>query len=110
SRTQDRARRRILADQLAPELVSPGLLKLVGEDAPTRAILCAGAGNFAAAHVTLTHGYHAGGGADAGERVIANWDRVVAREGEIVPDYGFTQAEREIASAGLSEPVAATVR
>src|SRR5204862_126696 len=38
---------------LAPELVSPGLLALVGEDAPTRAILCAGAGHFAAAHVTL---------------------------------------------------------
>src|SRR5205823_11903125 len=32
---------------LDPARVSPGLLALVGEDAPTRAILCAGAGNFA---------------------------------------------------------------
>ena len=41
---------------LDPARVSPGLLALVGEDAPTRTILCAGAGNFATANVTLTHG------------------------------------------------------
>jgi NAD(P)-dependent dehydrogenase (short-subunit alcohol dehydrogenase family) len=87
---------------LDPARVSPGLLALVSEDAPTRTILCAGAGNFAAAHVTLTHGYHAGAGADAGEQVIAHWRDVTDRAGEIVPDYGFTQAEREVASAGLA--------
>jgi NAD(P)-dependent dehydrogenase (short-subunit alcohol dehydrogenase family) len=86
---------------LDPARVSPGLLALVSEDAPTRTILCAGAGNFAAAHVTLTHGYHAGTSADAGEQVIAHWSEVTDRAGEIVPDYGFTQAEREVASAGL---------
>src|SRR5690606_1526874 len=41
---------------LAPEAVSPGLLALVGDDAPTRNILCAGAGHFATANVTLTDG------------------------------------------------------
>ena len=87
---------------LDPARVSPGLLALVGEDAPTRTILCAGAGNFAAAHVTLTTGYHAGAGEDAGEQVIAHWRDVTDRTGEIVPDYGFTQAEREVASAGLA--------
>jgi NAD(P)-dependent dehydrogenase (short-subunit alcohol dehydrogenase family) len=95
---------------LAPELVSPGLLALVGEDAPTRAILCAGAGNFATAHVTLTEGLYAGAGDAAGKRVAAEWDKVSAREGEIVPAYGFTQAEREIAAAGAPSLVAATVR
>jgi NAD(P)-dependent dehydrogenase (short-subunit alcohol dehydrogenase family) len=90
---------------LDPARVSPGLLALVGEDAPTRTILCAGAGNFAAAHVTLTRGYHAGAGADAGERVAEHWADVVDRTGEIVPAYGFTQAEREVASAGLIAPV-----
>src|SRR5215470_2953763 len=34
---------------LGAELVSPGLLALVADDAPTRAILCAGAGHFARA-------------------------------------------------------------
>jgi len=90
---------------LDPARVSPGLLALVSDDAPTRTILCAGAGNFAASHVTLTHGYHAGAGADAGERVIAHWRDVTDRAGEIVPEYGFTQAEREVASAGLTAPV-----
>jgi len=86
---------------LDPARVSPGLLALVSDGAPTRTILCAGAGNFAAAHVTLTHGFHAGAGVDAGEQVIAHWREVADRTGEIVPDYGFTQAEREVASAGL---------
>src|SRR6478672_6041569 len=90
---------------LDPARVSPGLLALVGEDAPTRAILCAGAGNFAASHVTLTTGYHAGAGDGAGEQVVAHWRDVTDRAGEIVPDYGFTQAEREVASAGLTAPV-----
>jgi len=95
---------------LDPALVSPGLLALVSEDAPTRAILCAGAGNFATAYVTLTQGYHAGAGEDAGEQVIAHWHDVSDRAGEIVPDYGFTQAEREVASAGLTASVVAVQR
>ena len=42
---------------------------------------------------------------DAGEQVIAHWDEVTDRDGEIVPAYGFTQADREVASAGLTAPV-----
>jgi NAD(P)-dependent dehydrogenase (short-subunit alcohol dehydrogenase family) len=86
--------------QLSPDLVSPGLFALVRDEAPTRAILCAGAGHFARANVTLTHGAYVGGGAKAAEGVVAAWDDINDRVGEVVPDYGFTQAEREIASAG----------
>lgn len=88
--------------RLDPALVSPGLLALVGDDAPTRAILCAGAGHFATANITLTQGCFIGGGRDAGERLIEQWDQVADRAGEIVPAYGFAQSEREIASAELS--------
>ncbi len=84
---------------LSPALVSPGLLALVGEEAPTRAILCAGAGHFARASVTLSVGEYIGGGTDADERVITQWPKISDRGGEIVPEYGFTQAEREVASA-----------
>jgi NAD(P)-dependent dehydrogenase (short-subunit alcohol dehydrogenase family) len=84
---------------LDPALVSPGLLALVGEGAPSRAILCAGAGHFARASVVLTQGIYIGAGEDAGERVIQEWDAISERDGEVVPDYGFTQAERELASA-----------
>jgi len=95
---------------LDPALVSPGLLALVSDGAPTRAILCAGAGNFATAYVTLTPGYHAGAGEDAGEEVIAHWHDVSNRTGEIVPAFGFIQAQREVTSAGLTSPVVAVKR
>jgi NAD(P)-dependent dehydrogenase (short-subunit alcohol dehydrogenase family) len=91
-------------ERLEPRLVSAGLVALVGDDAPTRAILCAGAGHFARAHVTLTRGRYIGGEADAAERVIEHWDEIGDRAEEIVPAYGFTQAEREVASAGCSAP------
>ena len=84
--------------RLAPKLVSPGLVALVGEDAPTRAILNAGAGHFARSNVTLTQGAWIGGREGAAERLVAEWDRVGDRAGEIVPGYGFVQIERELAS------------
>ena len=88
--------------RLEPALVSPGLLALVGEDAPTRAILCAGAGHFAAAHITLTDGVQIGAAADAGQQVAARWPEVVERRGEIAPTHAFVQSERELAAAGLA--------
>ena len=97
-------------DRLDPALVSPGLLALVGEAAPTRAILCAGAGHFALASVTLSKGVQIGGGAAAGDEVVAQWDAVSDRSGEIVPAYGFVQAERELAAAGLEAAVATAPR
>lgn len=89
-------------ERLKPELVSPGLLPLVADDAPTRTVLCAGAGHFAVANVTLTQGRYIGCGEGAGEQVIGHWEEVTSRAGEIVPAYGFTQAEREVASAQSS--------
>ena len=96
--------------RLAPEAVSPGLLALVGDDAPTRAILCAGAGHFATANITLTEGVFIGRGDDAAQRLVAAWDEVSDRAGESVPAYGFTQAERELASAGFTAPTMAAAR
>jgi NADP-dependent 3-hydroxy acid dehydrogenase YdfG len=87
---------------LDPALVSPGLLALVGPDAPTRTILNAGAGHFACANVTLTEGCYVGGGANAGESLLAKWQQVSDRTGEIIPDYGFVQAEREVESARVA--------
>ena len=95
---------------LDPALVSPGLLALVREDAPTRVILCAGAGHFATANITLTDGVQIGAGADAGEQLAACWSEVADRAGEIVPAYGFVQAERELAAAGITTPAVAVAR
>jgi len=86
-------------EALNPALVSPALLALVNDDAPTRAIVCAGAGHFARAYVTLTQGVQVGNGDDAGAHVIEQWSAISDRKDELVPAYGFVQCEREVASA-----------
>ena len=85
--------------QLEAASVTPGLLALVAEDAPTRAILCAGAGAFERAHVTLTQGIHVGMGADAAEQVAARWDEISDRDGETVPESGSAQGTLEVGKA-----------
>ena len=94
-------------DRLDPALVSPALLPLVVDDAPTRAIVCAGAGHFARAYVTLTPGQYIGAEPGAGERLGDAWDAVSDPAGSLVPAYGFTQAEREVASAAAHTAPAA---
>jgi NAD(P)-dependent dehydrogenase (short-subunit alcohol dehydrogenase family) len=94
-------------ERLDPALVSPGLLALAGDDAPTRAILCAGAGHFAGASVTLSTGRYIGAREDAGEQIVAQFDQIIERTGDIVPAYGLVQSERELASAGLNRPATA---
>lgn len=83
---------------LAPDRVSPGLIALVEETAPTRTILCAGAGHFATANITLTTGHFAGAGPEAAEQIQSNWEKVTDRSGEVVPGYGLTQSEYELSS------------
>jgi NAD(P)-dependent dehydrogenase (short-subunit alcohol dehydrogenase family) len=84
---------------LQPEVVTPGLLALVAEDAPTRAILCAGAGAFERAHVTLTQGVFVGSPGNAAERVAAQLDAISDRDGEAVPASGNAQTTLEIDKA-----------
>ena len=85
-------------DQLGPELVSPGLIHLVGEDAPTRCILAAGAGGFERAYVTLTQGIRVTG-EDAAEQIAARFDEISDRAGEIIPEMGAAQGLIELDKA-----------
>ncbi|KGM39891.1 3-hydroxyacyl-CoA dehydrogenase [Aquabacterium sp. NJ1] len=82
---------------LTPESVTPGLLFLASEQAPTRAILCAGAGVFAASHVTLTDGVLIGSGPDAPEQLAAQFARINAQANETVPGSGLAQSQQEMA-------------
>ena len=84
---------------LQPETVTPGLLALVAEDAPTRAILCAGAGAFERAHITLTPGIFVGLPDDAAEQVALNFDALSDRDDEAVPESGSAQGTSEIGKA-----------
>ncbi len=89
-----------LIAKLTPESVSPGLLALVSEDAPTRAILCAGAGSFEQAHITLTRGIHIGAGDDAAEQVAARWVEIGDTAGSVVPESSWAQGQSELEKAG----------
>ena len=84
---------------LQPETVTPGLLALVAEEAPTRAILCAGAGAFERAHITLTQGVFVGLPADAAEQVALQFDALSDRDDETVPASGSAQGTIEVGKA-----------
>ena len=82
---------------LTPERVSPGVVFLASEEAPTRTILCAGAGGFATSHITLTEGTVVLEGADAAEQVAARFAQIDDRAGEIVPGSGSAQTQNQLA-------------
>ena len=86
-------------DALRPEAVVPAMLVLAAEDAPTRTVLCAGAGTFEAAHVTLTAGAYIGSAADAPEQLAARLAEVCDRAGEQVPPSGAAQGANEVGRA-----------
>ena len=84
---------------LRPEAVVPAMLVGVCQDAPTRTILCAGAGTYEAAHITLTQGVHLGLTPDTPERLLAALDEVRERAGESVPQNGGEQGGNEVQKA-----------
>jgi NAD(P)-dependent dehydrogenase (short-subunit alcohol dehydrogenase family) len=89
----------VVLDKLAPAAVTPGLLYLVSEDAPSRVILNAGAGTFARSYVTMTLGTHIGTGADADDQVAAQFEAISDRGEEVVPQSGSEQGRNEVGKA-----------
>ena len=79
-----------------PEAVVPAMLVLASQDAPTRTTLCAGAGAFEAAHITLTHGVYVGTAADADEQLAVRLPQVLDRMQDTVPGGGNAQGENEL--------------
>ncbi|HEV2818214.1 MAG TPA: SDR family NAD(P)-dependent oxidoreductase [Allosphingosinicella sp.] len=79
-----------LLSLFGPDLVAPAALFLVSDDAPTGAIIGAGAGVVQAAHVTLTRGVKLA--EPTPEAVAASWAAIADRDGEIVPQSGAEQA------------------
>ena len=75
------------------------MLVLAHESAPTRTILCAGAGTFEAAHITLTQGVHLGIGSEVPEQLAVRLAEVTNRAGEQVPQSGAAQGTNEVAKA-----------
>ena len=76
----------------APENVVPAALYLVSEDAPTNAIVGAGAGVVQSAYVTMTPGVALPEAERTPEGVAAAWGRITDRTGEVVPQSGSEQS------------------
>ena len=86
-------------DALQPQAVVPAMLVLVSKDAPTRTTLCAGAGTFEAAHITMTSGVWIGTDANAPERLAEQLTQVTDRTGDSVPQSGAAQGTNEVGKA-----------
>lgn len=65
-----------MLERLKPEFVTPGVVYLVSEEAPTGAILTAGAGAFALAQMYETEGVYLGDGGLSAEEVRDNWGKI----------------------------------
>ena len=84
---------------LEPQAVVPAMLVMASEAAPNRTIICAGAGSFEVAHITLTQGVHLGLTTDTPERLAAALAQVTDRQGETVPLSGSAQGTLEVGKA-----------
>lgn len=85
-----------MRDRFDPHAVVPAMLVLASDEAPTRTVLCAGAGSFEAAHITLTQGEFIGTDTEAPERLAQRLSQVMQREGEVVPGSGAAQGANEM--------------
>jgi NAD(P)-dependent dehydrogenase (short-subunit alcohol dehydrogenase family) len=69
-------------DLLQPEAVTAGVVFLVGEEAPSRTVLCAGAGGFAATKIYETDGIYLPPEQQTPEHVAANFAQILDEAGQ----------------------------
>ena len=79
-------------EAFTPENVVPAALYLVSEDAPSNAIIGAGAGAYHAAYVTMTAPLVLPPEQRTPEGIAAHWAGITDRSGEIVPKSGMEQS------------------
>jgi NAD(P)-dependent dehydrogenase (short-subunit alcohol dehydrogenase family) len=84
---------------LEAERVSPAVVALASERAPSKQIVLAGAGSFEQAHITMTQGLYLPDGELRAERILELWDRISDRTDEVVPSRGAEQYQYEVARA-----------
>jgi NAD(P)-dependent dehydrogenase (short-subunit alcohol dehydrogenase family) len=86
---------------LAPERVSPGVVFLCSEDAPTGAILAAGGGAFALAGIYETEGVHLADAELSVEAVRDSWARIADPSGLRPHEGSNDEVNKLLAKAGL---------
>jgi NAD(P)-dependent dehydrogenase (short-subunit alcohol dehydrogenase family) len=83
-----------MAERMKPEYVTPGVMYLVSEDAPTGAILTAGAGVFALTRIYETEGVYLGEGGLSAEEVRDNWSKIEDPAGQKAYFMGGEQVQK----------------
>jgi NAD(P)-dependent dehydrogenase (short-subunit alcohol dehydrogenase family) len=84
---------------LAPESVTPGMLYLVSEDAPSRIILCAGAGCFARAELHETEGIYLLEDERTPETIARRFGDISSEAGQANLPDAWSQTKKYVAMA-----------
>jgi len=84
---------------LEPERVSPVVVALASERAPSKRIVLAGAGSFEQANITMTQGLYLPDDELSAESLLERWDRIEDRSDELVPSRGAEQYQYEVGRA-----------
>lgn len=87
------------AELLTPEAVTPALLFLVGENAPSRAILGAGAGSVALTRVVESPAVFLGAAGNTPEGIAARWAAISRPEGSETLEDAFSQSRKFVQAA-----------
>ncbi len=96
--TEDLMPREML-ELLTPEAVTAGALTLCHENAPTRYILCAGAGGYASTRLFETDGIYLSADQQTPENVLARWDGVSDTSNQQQLQSAGKQTEKFLAKA-----------
>ncbi len=90
---------------MKPEAITPGLLYLVSEDAPSRTILCAGAGAFAVARVVETPGVYLPEAERSPEAIAARFADIARPDGAEPLPGAFDQTDKFVRMAAAAQGV-----
>ena len=93
---------------LAPETVTPGLLFLVGENAPSCVILGAGAGVFAVTHIAETPGVYLAESERTPETIAARFAEISDRATAVPLESAFAQTFKFASAAARARGVTLT--
>ena len=93
------------AKLMAPELVTPGVLFLVSENAPTKTILGAGAGCFSVVHIYETPAVFVGCANATVDDVAADWAKISDPTNEQPLDAAFAQTNKFVTAAAAAQGV-----
>lgn len=88
-----------ILDLMTTESVTTAVLALASQDAPNRAILCAGAGGYARAIVYETDGIYLSPEDQTPENILARWDELEDPENQEELKAGFMQTNKFVAKA-----------